>query len=146
MEEFEKRFFNTFNIPPITKKGETYFCSNVRFCEMIADEDRYPIIDMLKLEEVLLDLQVDCEVHIRKNEIYEEDKPTGKRYYSYLYIENDYKEPENYHHGFVPMSKRKFYTTRKEALLELLIHYSYYEDIRKGVRKVFGVEDEEDKN
>lgn len=49
--DVEQLFFKSFNIKPIIKKGEKYLDNNCRFVERIAEEDIYPTIDILKIED-----------------------------------------------------------------------------------------------
>ena len=137
MDSFEKQFFDKFNIGPCIKKGHKYFVTDVRFCEKIAQEDMYPDINaqcILDLEEILLNLSQYCTVEISK------DKEPLEINYGYVFTENT--ENGDYHHGFCHEinNHRK---TRKEALLSVLMDYSYNESIYNGVRNVFGVHDAE---
>ena len=148
MGNLEQKFFKTFNIGPCIKKGTKYINSVCVYQEKIAEEDIPWTINaekILQLEEVLLSLDPDCHLEIYK-EIHPEQndfKETSKPVYHYVYVENDYTNPDDYyHHGFLPASNdmNKFITNRLDALLAVLIYYSYREDIYKEVRKVFGEE------
>ena len=137
MDCVEKQFFDKFNIGPCIKKGQRYFVTDVRFHEQEATQDIYPSINaqcILDLEEILLNLSQYCTVEISK------DKEPLEINYGYVFTENT--ENGDYHHGFCHEinNHRK---TRKEALLSVLMDYSYNESIYNGVRNVFGVHDAE---
>jgi hypothetical protein len=121
----EKKFFKEFNIPPYAKKGETIFNNSCRWALIFADKDYYPTINaerILELEELLLNWDKETEVAVSKYK--------GK--YSYDGMSND-KSGDSYHHYF----NTKYFKTRKEALLDLLIQYVHVEYIYKGVREIF---------
>ena len=77
---------------------------------------------ILELEELLLNWDKETEVAVSKDK--------GK--YGYDGMSND-KSGDSYHHFF----STKYFKTRKEALLDLLIQYVHVEYIYKGVREIF---------
>jgi len=61
LSKLEQKFYTLFELAPKVKKGETYFSSNLRFCECVADEDLYSELydkDILRLEDVLGDFSI----------------------------------------------------------------------------------------
>lgn len=64
-----KEFFEAFDIPPMTRKGETFYTNVGRFAECIAKEDHYPTLNndfIVEMENELLtykpisELSLDC--------------------------------------------------------------------------------------
>lgn len=124
MEQYLKDFYEAFNI-------KQNLCGYWHYLF-----HGFPIIDstvILKLEEMLLDMDKDCHLEIYK----EFNKDTQERWYQYIVIENDYDDAdEHYHHSFYPEPSR----TREEALLRYLTYYAHVPYIYENVRKILKVE------
>ena len=110
METLEQRFFREYEIEPDIKKGETYFTSSVRFAEVIADKDIYPVINaekILELEELLGNFLVNKVIGANDEYLY-----------SYTSYGKTCSEPA---------------FTRKDALLYFFLQYPEYKPYVKTI-------------
>ena len=110
METLEQRFFREYEIEPDIKKGETYFTTGLRFAEVVADKDIYPVINaekILEIENLLGNFSVKREIG---------------PYDEYLYSYTSYNKT---------CTETAF--SRKEALLYFLLKYPEYKPYVKTI-------------
>ena len=117
-----KEFFEMFDIPPMTKKGDKYFTSIGRFAEMVAEEDMYPALNndfIVEMENELLTYKPEPEISITCSH---------GDFECYFQV-TDPSDSDNWYKDYMGEGK-----TRLESLLNMLMENP--ELFKKSVRKV----------